>query len=130
MLDKNNTNQGYLCGRLFAVLDKIQEEAKKINSIRERYMNAASATPSAVFTTILNLSVHHLESLPNEGRKVFFEKLKQEIIDRYLQTVSLLTSTYKTKDDSLLVIIIKDRTSLQRATKRINKRKRQKNIND
>lgn len=82
MLDKNNTNQGYLCGRLFAVLDKIQEEAKKINSIRERYMNAASATPSAVFTTILNLSVHHLESLPNEGRKVFFEKLKQEIIDK------------------------------------------------
>lgn len=82
MLDKSNTNQGYLCGRLFAVLDKIQEEAKKINSIRERYMNAASATPSAVFTTILNLSVHHLESLPNEGRKVFFEKLKQEIIDK------------------------------------------------
>lgn len=82
MLDKNNTNQGYFCGRLFAVLDKIQEEAKKINSIRERYMNAASATPSAVFTTILNLSVHHLESLPNEGRKVFFEKLKQEIIDK------------------------------------------------
>lgn len=82
MLDKNNTNQGYLCGRLFAVLDKIQEEAKKINSIRERYMNAASATPSAVFTTILNLSVHHLESLQNEGRKVFFEKLKQEIIDK------------------------------------------------
>lgn len=82
MLDKNNTNQGYLCGRLFAVLDKIQEEAKKINSIRERYMNAASATPSAVFTTILNLSVHHLESLTNEGRKVFFEKLKQEIIDK------------------------------------------------
>lgn len=82
MFDKNNTNQGYLCGRLFAVLDKIQEEAKKINSIRERYMNAASATPSAVFTTILNLSVHHLESLPNEGRKVFFEKLKQEIIDK------------------------------------------------
>lgn len=82
MLDKNNTNQGYLCGRLFAVLDKIQEDAKGINSIRERYMNAASATPSAVFTTILNLSVHHMESLPNEGRKVFFEKLKQEIIDK------------------------------------------------
>ena len=34
------------------------------------------------FTTILNLSVHHMESLPNEGRKVFFEKLKQEIIDK------------------------------------------------
>ena len=81
MLDKDNNNQGYLCGRLFAVLDKIQEDANNISSIRERYMNAASATPSAVFATILNLSVHHSEKL-NEGRRVYFEKLKQEIIEK------------------------------------------------
>lgn len=79
MLDKENTNQGYLCGRLFAVLDKIQEDANGIHSIRERYMNSASATPSTVFATILNLSSHHLEKL-NVGRQVYFEKLKQEII--------------------------------------------------
>jgi CRISPR-associated protein Csd1 len=81
MLDKENNNQGYLCGRLFAVLDKIQEEANNQHTIRERYMNSASATPSAVFATILNLSSHHSEKL-NEGRNVFFEKLKQEIIDK------------------------------------------------
>ena len=79
MLDKENQNQGYLCGRLFAVLDKIQEDANNIHSIRERYMNAASATPATVFATILNLSTHHLEKL-NEGKQVFYEKLKQEII--------------------------------------------------
>ena len=82
MLDKSNTNQGYLCGRLFAVLDKIQEDANGISSIRERYMNAASATPSSVFATILNLSSHHMEKLTNEGRKIFYEKIKQEIIDK------------------------------------------------
>lgn len=82
MLDKRNTNQGYLCGRLFAVLDRIQENANGISSIRERYMNAASSTPSSVFATILNLSSHHLENLSNEGKKVFYEKLKQEIIDK------------------------------------------------
>ncbi len=81
MLDKENNNQGYLCGRLFAVLDKIQEDANKISSIRERYMNAASSTPSAVFATILNLSVHHSEKL-EEGRRIYFEKLKQEILDK------------------------------------------------
>ena len=81
MLDKDNNNQGYLCGRLFAVLDKIQEDANNISSIRERYMNAASATPSAVFATILNLSVHHSEKL-EEGRRIYFEKLKQEILDK------------------------------------------------
>ena len=81
MLDKDNNNQGYLCGRLFAVLDKIQEDANNISSIRERYMNAASATPSAVFATILNLSVHHSDKL-DEGRRIYFERLKQEILDK------------------------------------------------
>lgn len=81
MLDKDNTNQGYLCGRLFAVLDKIQGEANGQHSIKERYMNAASATPAAVFATILNLSSHHSEKL-SEGRIVVFEKIKQEIIDK------------------------------------------------
>ncbi len=81
MLDIQNTNQGYLCGRLFAVLDKIQDEANHQHSIRERYMNSASATPAAVFATILNLSYHHSEKL-TEGRKVWFEKIKQEIVDK------------------------------------------------
>lgn len=81
MLDTENNNPGYLCGRLFAVLDKIQEEANNINSLKERYMNSASSTPATVFATILNLSSHHTEKLLG-GRKVYFEKLKQEIIDK------------------------------------------------
>ena len=81
MLDKENKNQGYLCGRLFAVLDKIQGDANGQHSIKERYMNAASATPATIFATIINLSSHHSEKL-NDGRKVYFEKLKQEIVDK------------------------------------------------
>ena len=81
MLDKENQNQGCLCGRLFAVLDKIQEDANGIHSIRERYMNSASATPAMVFATILNLSTHHLEKL-NGGGQIFYERLKQEIISK------------------------------------------------
>ena len=81
MLDKENQNQGYLCGRLFAVLDKIQEDANGIHSIRERYMNSASATPAMVFSTILNLSSHHIEKL-NNGKQVYYEKLKQEIVSK------------------------------------------------
>ena len=81
-LDINNTNPGYLCGRLFAVLDRIQEKANNLHSIRERYMNAASTTPATVFATILNLSAHHSENLSDDGKKVFYEKLKQEIIGK------------------------------------------------
>lgn len=81
MLDKTNDNIGYLCGRLFATLVKIQEEANNISSIRERYMNSASTTPATVFANLLNLSIHHEEKL-NPGRKVQFEQLKSEIIDK------------------------------------------------
>ena len=81
MLDKENQNQGYLCGRLFAVLDKIQEDTNGIHSIRERYMNSASATPAMVFATILNLSTNHLEKL-SVGGQIKYEKLKQEIVSK------------------------------------------------
>ena len=82
MLDKENTNQGYLCGRLFAVIDKLQNDANHIHSIRERYMNAASSTPATVFATILNLSAIHANNLNNEGSRIFYDKLKQEIISK------------------------------------------------
>lgn len=59
MLDKSNTNQGYLCGRLFAVLENLQYAANKQDSIRSGYMNAAASTPSAVYPTILKLSNSH-----------------------------------------------------------------------
>lgn len=81
MLDKTNDNIGYLCGRLFATLVKIQEEANGISSIRERYMNSASTTPAVVFANLLNLSIHHEEKL-YPGRKIQFEQLKSEILDK------------------------------------------------
>lgn len=81
MLDTSNTNQGYLCGRLFAVLVKIQKDANNIESIAERYQSAASATPSAVFPTLLNLSTHHREKL-SDGARIYYEKLIQEILDK------------------------------------------------
>ncbi len=78
MLDTENTNPGYLCGRLFAVLDRIQEKANNQHTIRDRYLNAASATPAVVFATALKLSSHHSRKSPN----VALEKLKEEIIGK------------------------------------------------
>jgi CRISPR-associated protein Csd1 len=80
-LDLENTNQGYLCGRLFAVLEKIQEEAQPgINAtIKDRFYGAASSTPVTVFGRLLNLTNHHLAKL-NPGRKTNMERLLQEII--------------------------------------------------
>ena len=81
MLDKTNNNPGYLCGRLAAVLEKIQKDAGSGDSIRTRYMGSASSTPAAVFPAMLNVSVHHSEKLA-EGSRIYYEQLKQEIIDK------------------------------------------------
>lgn len=80
-LDPNNTNVAYRTGRLFAVLEKIQEEANPgINAtIRDRYYGAASSSPITVFPRLLSLKNSHLKKL-NDGRKIYFEKLIGEII--------------------------------------------------
>ena len=82
MLDLENTSSAYRLGRLFAALEKIQEEASPgLNAtIRERYYGAASSTPVAVFTTLLRLKNHHLAKLTNRGRAVNFERLLGEIM--------------------------------------------------
>jgi CRISPR-associated protein Csd1 len=78
-LDLENKNQGYLCGRLFAVLEKIQEEAQGKANIRERFYGAFSSTPVIAFSTLMNLKNHHLAKL-NQGRKIDLEKRIQVII--------------------------------------------------
>lgn len=82
-LDENNTNIGYRLGRLFATLEKIQQEANPgINTtIRDRFYGAASGTPVAVFGNLMRLKNHHLAKLGSAGRRVFFEKRLGQIID-------------------------------------------------
>jgi len=81
-LDENNTDIGYRLGRLFAVLEKIQQEANPgINAtIRDRLYGAASGTPAAVFGNLMRLKNHHLSKLAGQGRRIYFEKLLGEII--------------------------------------------------
>ena len=81
MLDVNNKNAGYVCGRLFATLEYLQKTSSGIDSIRQRYMNAASSTPAAVFGNLMNLSIHHEDKLDKEGQVVFFKKIKNDILD-------------------------------------------------
>ena len=80
-LDKENTNPGYRLGRLFAVLEKIQEEALPgLNAtIRDRFYAAASGTPASVFSNLMRLKNFHLSKLP-DGSRIHREKQLGEII--------------------------------------------------
>lgn len=82
-LNRGNQDQAYLCGRLFAVLERIQEQAAggKLNStIKDRYFASATSKPASVFPTLIKLEQHHLKKLP-EGSQVFYSKIISEIMD-------------------------------------------------
>lgn len=82
-LDEQNTNIGYRLGRLFATLEKIQQDANPgINAtIRDRFYGAASGTPVAVFANLMRLKNHHLAKMEHAGRRIFFEKLITSIME-------------------------------------------------
>ncbi|MBI5903665.1 MAG: type I-C CRISPR-associated protein Cas8c/Csd1, partial [Deltaproteobacteria bacterium] len=82
-LDTGNRNIGYRLGRLFSILEKVQEEASPgINAtIRDRFYGSASSTPVAAFPHLIKLKNHHLSKLENKGRAVNLERLIGETMD-------------------------------------------------
>jgi CRISPR-associated protein Csd1 len=83
-LDKNNTNIGYLLGRLFAVLEKTQREAADVElkaTIRDRFFSSASATPRAVFPLLLRLAQHHIQKADAGFRDKQIEEIMQAICE-------------------------------------------------
>jgi len=61
-LNEQSTIPAYALGRLFAVLEKVQQEAiGNVNaSIKDRYFTSACASPASVFPVLLRLSQHHI----------------------------------------------------------------------
>ena len=84
-LDKNSTNIGYVLGRLFAVLERIQQQAQTgLNkTIRDTYFGAACSSPLVTFKRLQDLSIHHLAKIRNSGKStVWLDKLMQEVMDK------------------------------------------------
>ncbi|MDA3960901.1 MAG: type I-C CRISPR-associated protein Cas8c/Csd1 [Planctomycetota bacterium] len=83
MLDENRPEPAYQLGRLFAVLEKAQEDALPgINAtVKDRYFGAASATPATVFPRLIRGSQHHIHKLDG-GMKVNTEKRVQAVMER------------------------------------------------
>ena len=83
-LNKENADAAYCLGRLFATLEKIQEEANPgINAtIRDKFYASASSAPNTVFGNLMRLKNHHLAKLP-QGRTTYFEKLLGEVISKF-----------------------------------------------
>ncbi len=70
-LDIEEKNPAYLMGRLFAIIESIQEVAlgKSVNAtIRDRYWGAASATPALVFPMLERNMMNHLAKIRKDPK--------------------------------------------------------------
>jgi len=80
-LDPDNMNPGYRLGRLFAALEKIQEDAQPgiTATIRERFYGAACSSPVSVFPQLLKLKNHHISKIDNGAFRHTHERRLTEI---------------------------------------------------
>lgn len=94
-LDETNDSIPCILGRLFSVLERVQEEANPgiKATIKNRYFNSAAATPAVVFPVITKLAQNHLNKLAGERKSlaVFFERQIEELCCRIPQFPKRLT---------------------------------------
>ena len=86
-LNEQCTYQPYVLGRLFAVLEAIQDAANPgINTtIKDRYFTSACATPGVVFPTLIKLAQKHLQKLGN-GSQIYYNQQLTELMGKMTQT--------------------------------------------
>lgn len=81
-LNEQCTNVAYTLGRLFAVLEHLQQEANPgINAtIKDKYFNSAASNPAHIFPVLINLGQKHLRKV-SEGQKVYFDRQIGELME-------------------------------------------------
>lgn len=80
-LDPSRNEPSYLCGRLLAILEEIQQRASgwKLNStLVDRFYGSASTAPASTFGTLIGMAeTGHLPKLRKEGGS--YDRMKQSL---------------------------------------------------
>lgn len=93
-LNENTTYTPYVLGRLFAVLEGLQQDANPgINTtIKDRYFSSACATPAIVFPQLVKLAQAHLKKL-SVGNQIYYNKqitaLEGLLVETYPKRLNL-----------------------------------------
>lgn len=84
-LNENCNDISYVLGRMFSLLENIQQSANPtINTtIKERYFNSACAAPAFVFPILLKLANTYLSKL-DERKAVYFKKRMGALMDKII----------------------------------------------
>ena len=122
-LNEESTNTAYVLGRLFSVLEQIQEKAhekdngrgkvpdseknrKGINStIKDRFFNSAAATPGWVFPILLKMANYHLRKLNDrKGLKIELEKMVTELEGKIEMNGQPIPARMNLNDQGLFIL--------------------------
>ncbi|PHV71527.1 type I-C CRISPR-associated protein Cas8c/Csd1 [Sporanaerobium hydrogeniformans] len=80
-LNENSISTAYHLGRLFAVLEKLQQDAGN-TGLRERYFASAATNPKVVFPAILKLAQSHIAKVSKSDGSYYMDKLCQDILEK------------------------------------------------
>lgn len=85
-LNEQSCYQPYVLGRLFAVLEAVQDAANPgiSTTIKDKFFNSACATPSVVFPTLIKLAQKHLQKL-GQSSKIFYSRQLTELMWKLTQ---------------------------------------------
>lgn len=98
-LNKEETNTAYRLGRLFAALEKAQQDAipGANTTIKDRYYGAASATPRTVFPQLLRLAQHHIQ-------KAEYGRATDKIIEDVVQGIEAFPAHLSLDEQGLFAL--------------------------
>jgi len=103
--NENGDYAPYVLGRLFSVLEAVQEAANpNINAtIKDKYFNSACATPAAIFPMLLKLSNSHMRKL-EKGHRIFYNQQITELAGKLEGGAHGLPSRLKLEDQGAFII--------------------------
>ena len=102
-IDAENRSVGYLLGRLFAVLEKTQKDAKLVTgkvvdlTIKDKFFSAAATTPRSTFSLLLERNAVYSRALSKFGRGKALEEATAELVSRIEKFPARLTLEEKSE---------------------------------
>jgi CRISPR-associated protein Csd1 len=86
MLNKEETNPGYLCGRLFAVYEYAQERSVKDeggkSTLRDRFFSSALTRPQTTFIELSKILNYYYSKITSQSLVKKLKKTEYEIMGK------------------------------------------------
>lgn len=105
-MDPNNKNEGYLLGRIIAIIERMQQMAMSdINaSVIDRYFASASAAPRSVFPRLLKNMRYHARKAKDDPRSAHSAGWLEGQLDKILADIKSFPAYLSLDQQGLFVL--------------------------